>query len=328
MPPAADGVQTMADAKEAPAPQTSAPQASAPQSSAPLASAAGRITELRVSANLMTLDTGVYCVFPAPGSRSPDPATGLPGVRITRCPGMAGRPEAVSISTFRDDGWLDNTAALVRVTDGPAQVLVTIYQAAGQPAENAPRLQVLRLAGDPAVAGSDAAAPAAKERDADVMAHIQGAGDIPGQFGEWIGKRGSRAWIEGFGLSDKGPIAPGDVEYQGVLGRGWLSPWVDNGKFCGSRGMALPLLGLNVRLKGAAAKEYTVRYSATFIDGSAVGPVEEGVACEAPGLAALESFLIELVPKSDHSESATDDAARSSASRVSAPKSPARSSRR
>jgi hypothetical protein len=90
----------------------------------------------------------------------------------------------------------------------------------------------------------------------------------------------------------------------------------------------LPLLGLNVRLKGAAAKEYTVRYSATFIDGSAVGPVEEGVACEAPGLAALESFLIELVPKSDHSESATDDAARSSASRVSAPKSPARSSRR
>jgi hypothetical protein len=323
MPPAADGVQTMADAKEAPAPQTSAPQ-----SSAPLASAAGRITELRVSANLMTLDTGVYCVFPAPGSRSPDPATGLPSLGITRCPGMAGRPEAVSISTFRDDGWLDNTAALVRVTDGPAQVLVTIYQAAGQPAENAPRLQVLRLAGDPAVAGSDAAAPAAKERDADVMAHIQGAGDIPGQFGEWIGKRGSRAWIEGFGLSDKGPIASGDVEYQGVLGRGWLSPWVDNGKFCGSRGMALPLLGLNVRLKGAAAKEYTVRYSATFIDGSAVGPVEEGVACEAPGLAALESFLIELVPKSDHSESATDGAARSSASRVSAPKSPARSSRR
>src|SRR6478752_7519539 len=105
MPPAADGVQTMADEKGAPA---------APQSPAPPPSAAGRITELRVSANLMTLDTGVYCVFPAPGSRSPEPDTGLPGVRITRCPGMAGRPEAVSISTFRDDGWLDNTAALVR----------------------------------------------------------------------------------------------------------------------------------------------------------------------------------------------------------------------
>jgi hypothetical protein len=353
---AADAVQTLSDRNEASA-ATSGAQASgakgsgaqgsgaqAPDAQAPDAngssaqpgadaaqsSAAGRITELRVSANLMALETGVYCVFPAPGSRSPDPATGLPGVRITRCPGIVGRPEAVSISTFRDDGWLDNTAALVRVTDGSAQVLVTIYQAAGQPGEHAPRLQVLRLAGDPGVASAEAAAPAPKEREPDVMAHIQGAGDVPGQFGEWIGKRGSRAWIEGFGISDKGPITPGDVEYQGVLGRGWLSPWVDNGKFCGSRGMALPLLGLNVRLKGAAAKEYTVRYSATFIDGSAVGPVEEGNACEAPGLAAMESFLIELVPKSERAASGFDrpGTARPAQPRVSAPKSPARSARR
>jgi len=313
MPPA-DAVQTTADEKAAPdAAQTSA-------------SAAGRITELRVSANLMTLETGVYCVFPAPGSKAPDPATGLPGVRITRCPGIAGRPDSVSISTFREDGWLDNTAALVRVTDGPAQVLVTIYQMAGQPGEHAPRLQVLRLAGDPAVAGPEAAAPAVPTREPDVMAHIQGTGDVPGQFGEWIGKRASRAWIEGFGISDKGVIAAGDVEYQGVLGRGWLSPWVDNGKFCGSRGMALPLLGLNLRLKGAAAKEYTARYSATFVDGSAVGPVDEGTACEAPGLAALESFLIELVPKAD--VTATDAVARAGTGLVSLPKSPARSGRR
>jgi Clostridial hydrophobic W len=326
MTPVLDAVQTMANEAAVPAGSQT--------------SAAGRITELRVSANLMALETGVYCVFPAPGSRSPDPATGLPGVRITRCPGMAGRPEAVSISTFRDDGWLDNTAALVRVTDGPAQVLVTIYQTAGQPGENAPRLQVLRLAGNPAVAGSEPPIATPKEPEADVMAHIQAAGDTPGQFGEWIGKRGSRAWIEGFGITDKGVIGRGDVEYQGVLGRGWLSPWVDNGKFCGSRGMALPLLGLNVRLKGAAAKEYTVRYSATFIDGSAVGPIEEGTACEAPGLAALESFLIELVPKSerdhsgrDHSgpdHTATDGPAseRPATARASVPKSPARSGRR
>jgi hypothetical protein len=321
MPPADDAVQTLSDAKEA----------------APAPSAAGRITELRVSANLMTLETGVYCVFPAPGSPAPDLATGLPGVRVTRCPGVSGRPDAVSISTFRDDGWLDNTAALVRVTDGPAQVLVTIYQAAGQPGENAPRLQVLRLAGDPAVAGSQPPAPTANGREPDVMAHIQGAGDVPGQFGEWVGKRGSRTWIEGFGISDKGAIGPGAVEYQGVLGRGWLSPWVENGKFCGSRGMALPLLGLNVRLKAAAAKEYTMRYSATFIDGSAVGPVNAGLACEAPGLAAMESFLIELVPKSEQpgtERPATDASAsersapqRAAASRATAPKGPARSGR-
>ncbi|MSO99594.1 MAG: hypothetical protein EXR07_00880 [Acetobacteraceae bacterium] len=315
MPPAADAVSTQTEAGEAPAGDAKA-------------TAPARITELRVSANLMTLDTGIFCIFPAPGSRAPDPMTGLPGVRVTRCPGMAGRPEAVTVSTFRDDGWLDNTAALVRVTDGPAQVLVTIYQAAGQPAENAPRLQVLRLAGEPSAGETAGNAAAVPTREPDVMAHIQTFGDVPGQFGEWIGKRGSRAWIEGFGISDKGPIAPGDIEYQGVLGRGWLSPWVDNGKFCGSRGMALPLLGLNVRLKGAAGKEFTARYSATFIDGSAVGPIDEGTACESPGLAALESFLIELVPRASQSSADRPGTARPSSSRVATPKSPVRPGRR
>ena len=280
----ADAVQTQSNNGTAPNPGAPSPDA-------------GRITELRVSAHLMALETGVYCVFPAPGSRPPEALTGLPGVRITRCPGMAGRPEAVSISTFREDGWIDNTAALVRVSDGPAQVLVTIYQAAGQPADHAPRLQVLRLSGDPA-----AAVPAEQPAPTtvpEITAHVQGRGDVPGAFGEWIGTRGSGAWIEGFGLSDVGAIAAGEVEYQGVLGKGWQSPWVTNGKFCGSRGMALPLLGLNLRLLGAAAKEHKLRYSATFVDGSEVGPIEEGQACEAPSLAPLESFRIELVLKSE-----------------------------
>lgn len=320
MPSAAEAVKNLAD-------QPQADKAPAPEAGAQ-ASAAGRITELRVSAHLMALETGVYCVFPAPGSRAPDGMTGLPGVRITRCPGMAGRPEAVSISTFREDGWLDNTAALVRVSDGPAQVLVTIYQAGGQPAENAPRLQVLRLSGDPAAAGSAPEQAAIPTGEPDVMAHIQALGDVPGQFGDWIGKRGSRAWIEGFGLSDKGAIVAGDVEYQGVLGRGWLSPWVKNGKFCGSRGMALPLLGVNMRLKGAAAKDYTLRYSATFIDGSAVGPIEEGSVCEAPGLAAMEALLIELTPKGGSKAEAVETEVKpSTASRSAKPKSPSRPGR-
>lgn len=315
MPPAADAVQTQAETGEA---RASAQTSSVPQTAPDQAATSARIAELRVSANLMTLETGIFCVFPAPGSPAPDPESGLPGVRITRCPGIAGKPEAISISTFRDDGWLDNTAALVRVTDGPAQVLVTIYQSTSQLGETAPRLQVLRLAGDPSMATAaeaPAPVPAAAQKNPDVMAHIQSAGDVPGQFGEWIGKRGSRMWVEGFGMSDKGIIPAGEMEYQGVLGKGWLSPWVENGKFCGSRGMALPLLGLNVRLKGESAAKYTVRYSASFVDGSAVGPVDEGTACEAPGLAALESFLVEIVPKSEPAETARPTPTRTPAAR-------------
>lgn len=61
--------------------------------------------------------------------------------------------------------------------------------------------------------------------------------------------------------------------------------------------MALPLLGIKVRLKGAAAKTFECTYSATFVDGTEVGPVNGGEACEAESLAALESFQISIHPR-------------------------------
>lgn len=258
-----------------------------------------RVAELQVSAHLMTLETGLFCIFQAPGTAPPDDATGLPGVRITPAPGLAGRPEAVSVSTFRDDGWLNGTAALVRVTDGSAQVLVTIYQHKGQDA--APRLQVLRLSGEPNAASANAAAAGflptpPSVPNPEVMAHIQRAGDVGCMIGEWLGVKGSKQWIEGFGIAPVNGIAHEDIEYQAILGRNWLSPWVDGGKYCGSRGMALPLLGLKVRLKGAAAKSLSCSYSATFVDGTAAGPVNEGEACESESLAALESFQLVITP--------------------------------
>jgi len=128
-------------------------------------------------------------------------------------------------------------------------------------------------------------------KDADIVAHVQRAGDVGGKIGDWVGTRGSRQWIEGFSLLPRG-LSSSDIEYQAVLGRGWLSPWIEGGKFCGSRGMALPLLGLKVRLKGDAAKTYECGYSATFVDGSAVGPVPGGETCEAESLAALEAFQV------------------------------------
>lgn len=271
-----------------------APQAM-PQGANPPAQegAQNRVAELRVSGHLMTLDSGVFCVFPSPGSPAPDRATGLPGVRLSVPPGPAGRPEAVSISTFRTDGWLDG-AALVRVSQGPAQVMVTIYQAP-QATEGAPRLQVTRLSGD--VAGTTAAPPAetpASPVEPELVAHVQRTGDVAGRMGDWIGQRGSRMWIEGFGIAPKEGITEDDIEYQAVLGRGWLSPWVEGGKFCGSRGMALPLLGVTIRLKGAAARNWELSYSATFTDGSEVGPVAGGETCEAESLASLEAFQVVL----------------------------------
>ncbi len=302
------------------------------------------VTELKVSANVMTLEAGLYCVFNAPGSALPDPGTGLPGVRVSVPPGPVFRPEAVTISSFRDDGWLGgwNGAALVRVTRGPAQILVTIYQAPNSTSE-APKLQILRLAEAsglpplgvapgaaqppqaqtqarpvPAAANAapaqqarpgaaaapqntPAAAPAQSDTDAaraaEVVAHVQGRGDVLTKLGDWMGKPDSKAWIEGFAVSPKGAVGPGDVEYQAVLGRGWLSPWAEGGQYCGSRGMSLPILGLRMRLRGEAAERFDCVLEASFVDGTKVGPLDNGEPCQAESMSPLEAFRIQLIER-------------------------------
>jgi hypothetical protein len=126
----------------------------------------------------------------------------------------------------------------------------------------------------------------------DMVAHIQGLGDVGALLGDRLGEVGSKRWIEGFAIAPAHDIAPADIEYQAVLGRGWLSPWVEGGEFCGSRGMALPVLGLRVRLRGDAARDYECSYAASFTDGSEAGPVPSGASCESESLAPLESFQI------------------------------------
>jgi hypothetical protein len=103
------------------------------------------------------------------------------------------------------------------------------------------------------------------------------------------------------------PLAPEQIEYQAVLGQGWFSPWVSGGTYCGSRGMALPLLGLRVRLIGQAAEAFTCRVSATFVDGSRIGPVED-IAAMSDDLSPLEAFLIEIAPRDTLRDGAAEGA--------------------
>jgi hypothetical protein len=179
---------------------------------------------------------------------------------------------------------------------------VTIYQLPNQP-DSAPKLQVRQLlvgADAPAAPAPGVApdpAPAAPVK-ADIVAHIQTRGDVGAKFGDWLGEKGSEHWIEGFAVAAPEDIDPADLSYQAVLGRGWLSPWVEAGQYCGSRGMALPLLGLRIRLQGKAAEQYDLTCSAAFIDGTSTGPVGSDETCESDSLAPLEALQVSLTPKS------------------------------
>ena len=314
-----------------PEPSTSAKAQArrAASQTATTANIAGRIQELRVSGNLMTLDAGLFCLFQQPGVMAPPrDGSGLPGVRISIPPrGQTGGAQGqVTIRGLHDDGWLgpQDGAALVRVTGAPAQIMITVYQSPDHPAEAAPRLQVVPLSGPSATAPAPAQPPAPTRQSpattTDVVAHLQRVGDTGVNFGEWLGKPGSGNWVEGFALSPRADIAADDIEYQAVLGRGWLSPWITGGKFCGSRGMALPLLGLNVRLRGKAAELFTCEYQASFVDGTRSGPVAAGKSCEASSLSPMEAFRITVravgaapAPRTPARSTATRPAAKSAA---------------
>jgi hypothetical protein len=267
--------------------------------------AENRVQELRASAHLMTLDTGVFCLVNGSGMPADDL---ISGVRVSVTDPT---DTNVTISGFRPDGWVagGGDSVLIRVLEGPAQILITIYQPAGGGADTAPKLRVLRLSeaapegpaataavATPAVAGVRRPVMVLTEPH-DIIAHVQRNGDTGRAFGEWVGTPGSQMAIEGFSLTAPKELEPGDLTYQAVLGRGWMSPWSESGHFCGSRGMALPILGLRVKLSAAAAKLYDLRYSATFLDGTTLDDLGSEDRCETPSLSALEAMRIELKPK-------------------------------
>jgi hypothetical protein len=267
-----------------------------------------------VASRLIHLDPGLYGLSLMPGPT--DRATGLPAVRVSLPPGPPGRREVVSISTFRSDGWvsISDEPTLMRVLPGGAEVLVTLYWSTSDAAAMSPPLRLVRLNPDGAVAGpADTLGGAVAHGSgregipgltggpsmsrAEVVAHIEGVGDVDGKVGDWVGMRGSGRAIEGFSLTPRQGISPDDFEIRAVLGRDWLSPWLPGGSFCGSRGLALPLRGFCLRLHPGAAARSEVACFARFVDGSELGPVGSDRVIAAPSLAALEAFQVLLRPR-------------------------------
>ncbi len=282
-------------------------------------------TGLSVTSLVIHLDPGWFSLSILPGP--PDRGTGLPGVRVSLPPGPAGRREAVIISAARGDGWM--TAAddpiLMRVAPGGAEILVTQYWSAADTGAIPPQLKLERLtpegssgiapggpgrvasglqASGPQASGPQASGPPAfgpianplgglaAPRTAEIVAHLEGVGDVDGKLGDWVGVRGSGRAIEGFGLTPRQGFSSEDFDIRAVLGRDWLSPWLPGGSFCGSRGLALPLRGFSLRLRPAAAAKVDLACLARFVDGSEIGPVSSDRVCVSPSLAALEAFQI------------------------------------
>jgi hypothetical protein len=131
-----------------------------------------------------------------------------------------------------------------------------------------------------------------------IRLHVQDRGNLSFSAGNWAGLPGSGLRIEGLSLAPSSDTLRDDLEYSVTLAGGAQSAWAKGGKFCGTRGMGLPLRGVWIRLAGESAKAYQCSLTATFTDGRQVGPLEgHDITCQID-TAELEAVRLELLPLS------------------------------
>ncbi|ALN74901.1 hypothetical protein [Aureimonas sp. AU20] len=130
-----------------------------------------------------------------------------------------------------------------------------------------------------------------------VRAHVSLRGDLSAARGEWLCGPALPGRIEGLEVRGVGTECP--VEYQVATGGrtgGWSS-WFPAGAYAGSRGKALPLIGLRLRLTDAAPSDLMLRGEALFLGGSPV--VRSGREIEFTGPSPLDPLVglrLDMVP--------------------------------
>jgi GT2 family glycosyltransferase len=113
-----------------------------------------------------------------------------------------------------------------------------------------------------------------------VTTHIRARGDMTFEDVPWAGRVAPGLWIESFSVRPLNRLSAWDIEYKGLTGSGFETPWVSDEKMCGTKGMAVPLVGFAARLKpSTVTADYDCEYSGYFQSGVTVGPLRNGAPC-------------------------------------------------
>jgi len=147
----------------------------------------------------------------------------------------------------------------------------------------------------PVVATSEAAAPeqAAPQLKSDVIpaadtftvplqikTHIRSRGDVNFADAPWAGRVAPGLWIESFSIEPLKYLAAHDIEYKGLTGTGFETPWLSDDQICGTKGMSVPLVGFAMRLKPSPlTSTYECEYFGYYRSGVTVGPMRNGAPC-------------------------------------------------
>jgi glycosyltransferase involved in cell wall biosynthesis len=123
-------------------------------------------------------------------------------------------------------------------------------------------------------------APDALSVPLQIKTHIRSRGDMTFTDAPWAGRVAPGLWIESFSIQPLKQLGAEDIEYKGLTGTGFETPWLTEDQNCGTKGISVPLVGFAMRLKpGPATAAYECEYSGYYRSGVTVGPLRNGAPC-------------------------------------------------
>lgn len=234
---------------------------------------------------MFRIEPGLHTLTIAPARAAPG---GVPGMSLPAAFVMApnsGSADSVELlGTSGAGSWIgpEGGSVVLRGPPGGGHVLVTAYMLPG-PAAVPLDIDLRPLDQKPAATTVPAlpAAPATALRT-ELVLHIEREGDRHFATGSWAGRLGSRLRVEALAVRPLGAIRRGEIEYKVYAADGRETPWVTQGKLCGTRGQSLPLTGFAVRLAPRLSEEFDVVYRGAFFASGPVPAVRNGEPCFAP----------------------------------------------
>jgi GT2 family glycosyltransferase len=303
---------------------------------------------LSASVQILPLPGGLYLfsvkAAPPPSARPTSPLS-LPAIHVGLGPGV--RPEQVEFiaGPSTHGAWLFAAGDLLvtKVNGAGATLILTSVRAPGgemltikverlesraeasAPAEARPPLAAskatngsarangarARAAADEAASSKAATTTPAADPDAiplQIGAHIRSRGDMRFADAAWAGRVGPGLWIESFAVRPLQRFTVSEIEYKGLTGSGFETPWVTDEQMCGTKGMATPLIGFAVRLKPKGRPgEFDCEYSGYFKSGLTVGPMRNGAPCRSTvANDPLEGIQIRIAKRAAANQAATE----------------------
>ena len=263
---------------------------------------------LTASVQVLPLPPGLYLFSvkdAAAGAASKD-GLKLPALHVGLGPGVRSDQVEFTAGPSTHGAWLFNKGDVLvtRINGTGATLVVNSLRAPGGEVLS---IKVERLdarAEATATAAPAASAPEKTSSDAAALpvriaAHIRTRGDMSFIDVPWAGRVAAGLWIESFSVRPLERFAAQDIEYKGLTGSGFETPWLSDEKMCGTKGLAVPLVGFAVRLKPSpATAAYDCEYSGYFQSGATVGPLRNGAPCRSTvANDPLEGLQIRLVKR-------------------------------